>query len=71
MKEAARREQEFYSDMAKKHFPCPGGISFTKYNHRVIKRFNQLVREVNEQHSTENYWKFRADTIVSTSRKDL
>ena len=71
MKEAIRSEQEFYSDMAKKHFPCPGGLSFTKYNHRVFKRFNQLVREVNGQDSTECYWKFKADTIVYTSRKDL
>ena len=68
LKEAARRQQEFYSHMAKEHFPCPGGLSFTKYNHRVTKRFNQLVRTISEQYSSGYYWKFKVDTIVSTCK---
>ena len=58
LKEGSRRQQECYSHVAKEFFPCPGGLSFTKYNHRVTKRFNQLVREVIEQDLTENYWEF-------------
>ena len=54
LKEATRRQQEFYSDMAKEHFPCPGGLSYTKHNHRVTKRFNQRVREVIEKDSSGN-----------------
>ena len=68
LKEAARRQQEFYSHMAKEHFPCPGGLSFTKYNHRVTKRFNQLVRSVSEQYSSGYYWNFEVDSIVSTCK---
>ena len=66
MKEAARRQQEYYCDMARRHFPCPGGISFAKYNHRVTKRFNQLVCEVVGQDSTKYYWKFKADSMTFT-----
>jgi hypothetical protein len=66
LKEVSRRQQECYSHVAKELFPCPGGLSFTKYNHRVTKRFHQLIREVSEQHSSE--WELKENNVVFTFR---